>query len=72
MNVQAFDVDNKTGRYALERVYQDICGVTSGPMPDVMVRNVVSSLRWIRICALLVLSWASFRLRSLSLRMLQR
>ncbi len=36
---QVFDVDNKYGRYALERVYEDICGITSGPMPDVVVRS---------------------------------
>ena len=42
--MQAFDVDNKYGRYALERVYEDICGITSGPMPDVVVRSVASVL----------------------------
>ena len=41
---QAFDVDNKYGRHALERVYADICGVTSSPMPDVPVRSQIFSL----------------------------
>ena len=35
---QGFDVDNKYGREALERVYADICCTTDGPMPDVPVR----------------------------------
>lgn len=35
---QGFDVDNKYGREALERIYADICSMTDGPMPDVPVR----------------------------------
>lgn len=34
---QEFDVDNKDGHTALERVYKDIIGVTLGPMSNVEV-----------------------------------
>lgn len=36
-SAQEFDVDNKEGAAALERVYRDIIGETTGPMPNVEV-----------------------------------
>lgn len=35
--LQEFDVDNKEGAAALERVYRDIIGESTGPMPNVEV-----------------------------------
>lgn len=41
---QGFDVDNKYGRTALDRIYNDICMLTDGPMPGVQVRRPPTTL----------------------------
>lgn len=41
---QEFDVDNRDGHSALERVYKDIIGTTTGPMPNVEVTSIESLL----------------------------